>query len=590
MMKSRKRGVIPLNHSSLEIHSKVLSLTLNRLKPYVDDSTFSKLSGFLRARDWNRLLRCIESFPDAVQPGVIGLYAWTQFQSLVKKYPYTEEEASGFDPGAVAWKKFLASEHSCKRINQRFRAMKGKWNRYAESLRIMRSYIESTIGYQPDLDKIYDMCDFGPGACVGVSGNLTNFGRKFLSSRWSVTPLSLSFSIPALWKHEQLRILILGNEPVCLDYELFRSRVMAKVEMVSHNNINFVPKTFKTLRSIASEPMLNGFVQKGIDQYLRQRLARVGLDLTDQSRNSEMARLGSMGGFNPYCTIDLSSASDSLSYEVVKDLLPYDWFDLLDRTRSRFYKYKGDIAKYHKFVSMGNGFCFPLQTLIFAAACYAVCVSNGAPKDFRVYGDDIVVRQSEALQVLELLKFLGFRNNVDKTFITGSFRESCGTDWYGGLDVRPVYLDFRFRDTRDLYKLHNATLRSSLPFSFLEDVRSFLRDICPKDGLFVRPFHGPPDSAFTVSRDICLASKTVWWNRETWSYSWKELVSSSVRDRLWGFDPAICNSLEYLAFLRGSPSSMPLAIRRKSKVSVRTISHWGPVGCDPFWSKEYDPG
>jgi hypothetical protein len=200
------------------------------------------------------------------------------------------------------------------------------------------------------------------------------------------------------------------------------------------------------------------------------------------------------------------------------------------------------------------------------------------------------VRQSDALMVLESLRFIGFRSNPDKTYIHGPFRESCGSDWYGGLDVRPAYLNFRFNTNVDLYKFHNVTLRGPLPFELFDEVRDSLRLLCPEKVRFVRPFHGPPDSAFTVGKDVCMTSNFVYWDRRTWAWRWKELKTLPLRDRLWGFDPGDCNKVEYLAVLRGSKSSSPLTIRRKAKTSVRSCSYWGSLGSEPKVPEEPPPG
>lgn len=616
MIKHKRRGVMPLRFSSEELHALLLTQVLIRLEPHLDRVKYLALQGNLRARNWSRLAEVAGSL-DAVHPGVVSHYLQNQFVALLKKYPYTASEMPGFNPELAAWKKFQSAEHSCKRVNQKFRAMRNSWNRYAEHMSVMRSYISSVIGLSPNLDEVYEKCDFGPGASVGVSGDFTNFGRKISSPRWSVSPLALSFSTAALWKHEQLRTFLLGPEPVCYDFEKFKDIVKSRIEVVSHNKISFVPKTYKTFRSIASEPLLNGYVQKGLDVVLRKLLARVGLDLSDQSTNCRMARDGSLGGFNPYCTIDLSSASDSMSTEMVKNLIPEDWFTVLDCLRSHSYLYDGVKHRYHKFVSMGNGFCFPLQTLIFAAVCHAVCVMNGSPKDFRVYGDDIVLRQSDALLAIELLKFLGFKCNPEKTFLTGRFRESCGTDWYCGQDVRPVYLDFRLDTNVDLYKIHNATLRSYFTIDCFESVLGPLRSRCPESVRFLRPFHGNQDGAFTVSLDLAMHSKFVRWNRSSWAWSWKEVVSTPIRDRFDGIDPSVCNKLEYLAVLRASDSDhslvsgfvpflgdeslrprnamaevskRPLTVRRKTRASVRNRSYWGVEGSEPFIPEGALPG
>lgn len=578
-----KRTAMVKLSDPMRSYAKVLSNFLIRSGELLGDDPFPKRAlGMVRARNWAGLVTLAESLEIQQYSSVLDQYVKTQFVALVKKYPFTVDEVPGFNPEAAAWKKFLTAEHRCKRVNQRSAALRnGDGFAYADYIRVMRGWIIGILGVKPDYDAIYDLCDFGPGASVGVTGDRTNLGRKLLSEKWTVTRLALSLAIRALWKHEQIRLLILEKPIACLDPEVFSERVRSRIELVTHNNISFVPKTFKTKRSIASEPLLNGFLQKGIDKFMRARLAsraNIDLDLTDQSLNSEMARIGSLGGFNPYCTIDLSSASDSLPISVVKMLLPTEWYDLLDRTRSHQYKYRGKIYSYQKFVSMGNGFCFPLQTLIFAAVCHAVSVVHGSPEDFRVYGDDIIVRQSDALVVIEILRYLGFRTNPDKTFLFGPFRESCGTDWYSGQDVRPVYLDFRLETNLDLYKIHNATLRSELACALFEYARPALIEDCPTVVRFVRPYHGNPDGAFTVPLDQAMRYPFVSWDRSTWSWRWLEVVSTSIRDNLRGYDPLTCNEVEYLAVLRGSSSRVPLAVRRKTKASVRRKSYWGVPG------------
>lgn len=588
---TKRTAMVRLSKNN-DIYAKVLataSYRASRLFP--NDPLLSSLPGMVRGRHWKRVIETAESLEVQQHSSILDQYVKTQLVALIKKYPFTTDEVSGFDPEAAAWKKFLAAEHRCKRVNQRSLCLRGGDGfRYSEFFRIMRGYIVGVIGEKPNFERIYDLCDYGPGASVGVNGDRTNFARKFLADSWTCTPLALSYCTQALWKQEQLRHLLLGgaSEIVCLDREKFTEIVSNRVQLVSHNNISFVPKSFKTKRSIATEPLLNGYLQKGIDQFLRERLARVGIDLRDQETNSQMARDGSLGGFNPYVTIDLSSASDSLPISVVRMLLPPAWYDFLNRARSHLYSYRGRTYVYEKFVSMGNGFCFPLQTLIFSAICHAVAVCHRAPIDFRVYGDDIIVRQSEALVCIEVLRYLGFRTNPDKTFIFGPFRESCGTDWYSGQDIRPVYLDNRFESNLDLYKFHNATKRSAFTYGFFTEVRDYLMAACPPEVRFVRPYHGNAESAFTADLDHAMRSKGVYWNRKTMAWSWYEVQTTSVRDHIhgsYGYD--ICNALEYLAVLRGGSSRVPLAVRRKTRARVVRKCYWGVPGHEAW--KHADP-
>jgi hypothetical protein len=188
------------------------------------------------------------------------------------------------------------------------------------------------------------------------------------------------------------------------------------------------------------------------------------------------------------------------------------------------------------------------------------------------------VRRSMAALVLEVLRYFGFRHNPEKTFLFGQFRESCGTDWYCGQDIRPVYLDFRLTSTVDLYKFHNSTLRSDFSFPLFEEVRTALREACPERVRFLRHMHGNADAAFTVSTDVASSCPYFVWNRSTYAFTWLEVQTSGRRDLLNGFEPNVCNSMEYLAVLRGSHSRSPLTVRRETKALVRRKSYWAIPG------------
>lgn len=209
------------------------------------------------------------------------------------------------------------------------------------------------------------------------------------------------------------------------------------------NRVEFVPKNWKTYRGIACEPRGNLPLQLAFDTYVKRKLRFVGINLGSQSRNQRLAKEGSITG--DLATIDLSMASDTLSRNTVKLLLPEEWYDYLDDVRSPRYQLPQDLAadfglqknsgSYHKFSSMGNGATFALETLIFAAACHAV-----GSRRFSVYGDDIIVESHLSAPLTEFLGYLGFSVNLDKSFSEGPFRESCGFDYYNGIDVTPFYL------------------------------------------------------------------------------------------------------------------------------------------------------
>jgi hypothetical protein len=57
-----------------------------------------------------------------------------------------------------------------------------------------------------------------------------------------------------------------------------------------------------------------------------------------------------------------------------------------------------------------------------------------------VYGDDLIVPAEEAPAIVAGLEAFGLKVNAAKSFWTGKFRESCGRDYYDGVDVTPVYV------------------------------------------------------------------------------------------------------------------------------------------------------
>jgi hypothetical protein len=193
---------------------------------------------------------------------------------------------------------------------------------------------------------------------------------------------------------------------------------------------------------------MNIALQLSVGRLMRERLRRHGVNLDDQSINQRRAKLGSK--FSSLATIDLRSASDTVAYEIVELLLPIDWVCLLNDLRSVYTKWPdGSYRKNEKFSSMGNGFTFELESLLFYAICSAVA------KDVSVYGDDIVVPTEYFNISVEILEFFGFEINLSKSFSTGYFRESCGMEVFRGIAVSPVYLRSLPKTVDDVLKLHN---------------------------------------------------------------------------------------------------------------------------------------
>lgn len=253
------------------------------------------------------------------------------------------------------------------------------------------------------------------------------------------------------------------------------------VSLKASNKVTFVPKNAKTFRTIAVEPHLNGYAQLGIAGLLRRRLRQFGVDIATQADVNRWA-VRSLTGI---ATIDLSSASDTLSRELVWLLLPEEWARLLDTIRSPYGELDGVEFEYQKFSSMGNGCTFELETLIF----WALAQATGSTV-VEVFGDDIIVDSQSASLLLEVLDFCGFAMNAEKTFTTGPFRESCGVDVWDHEDVRPFFwkeldIPLWFKMANDIRQWSlrcEATLRRTLLTSWLSaraEIPEFMRCTVP---------------------------------------------------------------------------------------------------------------
>jgi len=109
------------------------------------------------------------------------------------------------------------------------------------------------------------------------------------------------------------------------------------------------------------------------------------------------------------------------------------------------------VGPLRKFASMGSALCFPVEAMYFYTVCVVALLKDRklsatpsnifkVTRSLYVYGDDIIVDVTNAITVLDHLRKYNCKVNSNKTFVSGSFRESCGVDAYKGYQVTPVYL------------------------------------------------------------------------------------------------------------------------------------------------------
>ncbi len=467
---------------------------------------------------------------------------------------------TGIDKTAVAKGKFAEAEELCRITNEywkSYRRMEFQFlPDYERILSSARRKIGKVLGSQ--LYKWTEFCDFGPGADGSTVRGMTSAYNK-LSDTGCVTGSALPF-LDTFTALTSLGRLFKGDV----------STGRLNVRLSRGNKVTFVPKNAKTDRPIAVEPRWNIWMQKGMGRFLRNRLKLFGVNLDFQGLNQALAIYGSRTG--KYATIDLASASDTVAYEVVQALLPDPWLTIFEALRSSHYYLDGKWREYYKWSSMGNGYTFELESLLFWALCSSI------NEDVAVYGDDLIVPTESYQQTVRVLEICGFKVNSEKSFFSGPFRESCGTDAFDGDTVTPIYWKDALDDQGTLRLVNQITVLSRrLGFSGYRtpSLRSIWKELVYQ--LPKRFQQRGPTTLSTVVHDT--SSK---WNavrRYGWDGVFINLFLPKQRKfRYRDYDPAIIS--QYF-----QPSSDGYSIRdrvcwKKETVFVPSgyedIGPWGP--------------
>ncbi len=409
--------------------------------------------------------------------------------SLLSKYPGLSLDVNREE---VALKSFRDSERVCTEVNGWFRQPAWSFSSDVMSdLLWARRYIEGVLGVF-SWDVAVQYCRFGPGASVGLGRKRSHPCQKIGNKNPTITGPCLHL-FEAYRKYDR-HYNSIGLEPI----------------VVRGSVGTTVPKNAKTDRFIAIEPQLNMFFQKGIGAMIRKRLRYRGVDLDTQwVKNQELALRGSLHG--DLSTLDLSGASDSLSISLVEFLLPQDWYTAMTIVRSPYCNVKGEDMLLRKFSSMGNGFTFELESLIFLALAKAATHRTGGNvHDVAAFGDDIICPEQSTSAVIGTLVGTGFKLNPSKSFWSGRFRESCGKHYFSGHDVTPFFLKKELRSPHDIMWACNSLRRAANRYNggytcselFLEGYSYFL-------GLLPRRFRdlscpdGYGDNAIVRDLDEC---------------------------------------------------------------------------------------
>jgi len=258
------------------------------------------------------------------------------------------------DADSLAISKFTSSNNRCASWTLQLTDSWDEvlWGEFKNSIHRF-FHRESTY---PIWDHPYDMLKHarvGPGSAIGARGG--DFYSKCFSSPLTATNSSLYF-----WYNRYI-----FNFPEWSSAEIIRRENFGEVVITSSSRTSCVPKTNVISRTICVEPSLNMMYQLGLAEILKERLRdQFGIDLTKQPfHNRELARKGSL--FDSFSTIDLESASDSISLYFLEEVAPSWVVKDLKWLRSPQTRIGNNIVDLFMVSSQGNGFNTVLQTLLF---------------------------------------------------------------------------------------------------------------------------------------------------------------------------------------------------------------------------------
>lgn len=404
------------------------------------------------------------------------------------------------NPTQAARRSFWQSERECLRTNIRFakvlyEAQEQGLDPYLPEalMRVLlrvRKEFRKVLGRLPHLEELRKEIRFGPGSVlekkdVYRSEHTTVLDK--LDNTLYVTPGAL----PLFWE--------LCKDTPWLNTWWRRAEAFGLpcYKLVDHERYFTVTKEATTDRSCALGPSANIVCQLAVGRVIRQRLQRFGLlvnpvkdhqvecimsnarpevsvilktrtRISSETKHQLWAQQGSIDGDK--ATVDFSRASDTVARLLVRFCATDEWFDLLDSLRCHKIQVDFDTdgvdlpdgetrqVLLEKFSSMGNGFTFELETAIFYAIARAVCDDD---EEVSVYGDDVILPSHRASDFLSVAKFCGFTPNIQKTYSTGIFRESCGGDFLLGQNIRPYFQKEIIDENRSVVCLLNGLFAAS---------------------------------------------------------------------------------------------------------------------------------
>lgn len=401
---------------------------------------------------------------------------------------------TGIDTRAEALKEWAESEESCAKTNARLADDEMNFINEKFFLRLQKNFARLVgrppVG-KPDIR-------FGPGSTFELSGkhvtvpdkiaalpsftiNAATYIYDYRETAWgrrnanSLFPESPLHDVPLISE----KLPRVGGAGLWVDQlRPIRAALNEEFVLVQGNRWDSAPKSALVDRSIGIEAGGNMVYQLACGKAMRRGLNRHGLLLRpfqtegswdwqpkagqdSQQIHRALACKGSVD--DSIATLDVRKASDTQCYQLIKRVAG-KWWPVLEELRSPCTEVFGHDISLDKFSSMGNGYTFELETALFASIAMTMADVEGVQLipnvNFSVYGDDIIVPVELAEMMTAALAYCGFELNKSKSYVSGSFRESCGGDFFNGSAVRGLYLKQLPESVGQWITFHNLVKRA----------------------------------------------------------------------------------------------------------------------------------
>lgn len=404
------------------------------------------------------LHRSVAEFRALTYPGLMGLNAYlfkqvVQIRDLLGRYKFEHDVYTKEDLKDLSVQKYLAfQEQLCNPREKTVLGFLVKQEARRIITEILGEFQESDVAENAQFGKKSSIgC---PMALAHIDWKLSNvkaFTGSFRIAKW--------FMKEVVHQDDLLRRFlqkVLGGDPTASisegDYEFLVMK--------------FVPKKWNIDRGITPLALLNLFYSYGIAELATVKLKEYGLDIRHlQDKHRKYAKKFSVPnhlGFLTHVTADLTMASECITTDLLNSLLPRKWYVALKPILTHQVELEQKMYYTASVLPMGNAATFPFETLIFYSIIRAIGNLTHVKGIYSVYGDDLIYPSKLHKYVLRIFPELGFSLNSSKTFVHVPFRESCGADYFHGVDVRP----FSFRGecqvlspsqyTAWLYKAYNG--------------------------------------------------------------------------------------------------------------------------------------